>query len=113
MMVGTDAPRMRVQHDQQQERRHGQHGVGQAHDQRVGPASVVAGHGPEHHADAHCQRDRQRADGQRDPATVDRAPQDVATDVVAAERVRERRRRPKQRRIDAIGGRLRDQQRAR
>ena len=69
----------------QQQRRQGQHDIGQAHEDRIDPSSVISRIEPDEDADDQGSQHGDGADGQRDAGAVQDAAEDVATQAVGAE----------------------------
>jgi len=91
------------QRDRQDEERHREHGVGDAHEQAVDPAPGVAGEQPDGHAEGERDRDRDETGEERGAGTVDHARQDVPADLVGAEEVRRARRLAHQEEVGRLG----------
>src|SRR5258706_6893297 len=81
------------EHDQHEQQRHGEDGVGDAHHHVVDPAAEEAGEHADRDDDRDRHRHRENADEQRDTATKEEARELVPPDVVGAQQMRAARRR--------------------
>ena len=91
------------QHDQERQERQGDHRIGQAHEERVQGAAVVAGDKAQGGADDRRAERRGQADGEGDLAAVEQAQQQVAPQLVGAERVGGRGRGEAGQQVDPVG----------
>ena len=78
----------REEDQEQEDGGEGEHQIDEAHQQRVDPAAVVAGDGPDHDPDQRRDQRGADADGERDAAAVDQAAQLIPPQLVGAEHVR-------------------------
>ena len=80
----------RRQHDQERQQRQGDHAVGQAHQQGVQPAAVIARPEADDGADDGGDEGGDEADEERHLAAIEQAQEEIAPQLVGAERMAER-----------------------
>ncbi len=86
------------------ERRQGERRVGRPHDNRLGPAAVVAGDEAEQHAHGDAEAEDDAHEHERQPVAEEDAREHVAADVVGPQRVVEARRLERVREVGELPG---------